>query len=205
MKRPRRSARRNCNLVHHRYGSCRAKLRFRYDSSCRRRMPAAKSLEPVDDKSTKPPMEHITAACSANDHPGRASDQRAIRRGRAGNRGFLIGMDRSHRHNFQYNGLSRPYCADCGRLDRRRAQRHLLQPIERRIHYWRSRGRSSVHRESHRSVRCFKSGIDIRRFDSDILFHNDGEALLATPAGLATTQGQGAYDLESILAHQLGH
>jgi len=41
--------------------------------------------------------------------------------------------------------------------------------------------------------------------DSDTLFRNDGQATFATPAALATAQGQGAYDLESLLAHEIGH
>jgi hypothetical protein len=41
--------------------------------------------------------------------------------------------------------------------------------------------------------------------DSDTLFRNDGQARYATPAALATAQGQGAYDLESLLTHELGH
>jgi hypothetical protein len=41
--------------------------------------------------------------------------------------------------------------------------------------------------------------------DSDTLFRNDGQARYATPAALATVQGQGAYDLESLLIHELGH
>ena len=41
--------------------------------------------------------------------------------------------------------------------------------------------------------------------DADTLFRNDGQATFATPAGLATPQGAGAYDLESLLAHELGH
>jgi hypothetical protein len=41
--------------------------------------------------------------------------------------------------------------------------------------------------------------------DADTLFRNDGQATFATPGALATTQGQGAYDLESLLAHELGH
>ncbi|HUA00149.1 MAG TPA: matrixin family metalloprotease [Candidatus Aquilonibacter sp.] len=41
--------------------------------------------------------------------------------------------------------------------------------------------------------------------DSDTLFRNDGQATFATPAALATPQGQGAYDLESLLIHEIGH
>ena len=41
--------------------------------------------------------------------------------------------------------------------------------------------------------------------DSDTLFRNDGQAVYATPAALATPTGQGAYDLESLLTHELGH
>ena len=41
--------------------------------------------------------------------------------------------------------------------------------------------------------------------DADTLFRNDGQATFATPGALATTQGQGAYDLESLLIHELGH
>jgi hypothetical protein len=41
--------------------------------------------------------------------------------------------------------------------------------------------------------------------DSDSLFRNDGQATFATPAALGTSQGGGAYDLETILAHELGH
>lgn len=41
--------------------------------------------------------------------------------------------------------------------------------------------------------------------DADTLFRPDGQATFATPAALATAQGQGAYDLESLLAHELGH
>lgn len=41
--------------------------------------------------------------------------------------------------------------------------------------------------------------------DADTLFRNDGQATYATPGALATTQGQGAYDLESLLTHELGH
>ena len=41
--------------------------------------------------------------------------------------------------------------------------------------------------------------------DSDTLFRNDGQATFATPVGLATPQGLGAYDLESLLIHELGH
>ena len=41
--------------------------------------------------------------------------------------------------------------------------------------------------------------------DSDSLLRNDGQATFATPAALGTPQGAGAYDLETILAHELGH
>ncbi|MGH9690875.1 MAG: matrixin family metalloprotease [Candidatus Acidiferrales bacterium] len=41
--------------------------------------------------------------------------------------------------------------------------------------------------------------------DADTLFRNDGQATFATPAALATSQGQGAYDLESLLIHEIGH
>lgn len=41
--------------------------------------------------------------------------------------------------------------------------------------------------------------------DSDTLFRNDGQATFASPAALATRQGAGAYDLESLLIHELGH
>jgi hypothetical protein len=41
--------------------------------------------------------------------------------------------------------------------------------------------------------------------DADTLFRNDGQATFATPGVLATPQGQGAYDLESLLIHELGH
>lgn len=39
--------------------------------------------------------------------------------------------------------------------------------------------------------------------DADIYFRNDGQATFATPGALASTAG--AYDLESLLAHELGH
>jgi len=39
--------------------------------------------------------------------------------------------------------------------------------------------------------------------DADISFRNDGQATFATPGALATAPG--AYDLESLLAHELGH
>ena len=39
--------------------------------------------------------------------------------------------------------------------------------------------------------------------DADTLFRNDGQASFATPAALATAPG--AYDLESLLTHELGH
>lgn len=41
--------------------------------------------------------------------------------------------------------------------------------------------------------------------DADTLFRNDGQATFASPAALATPQGEGAYDLESLLIHELGH
>jgi hypothetical protein len=41
--------------------------------------------------------------------------------------------------------------------------------------------------------------------DADTLFRNDGQATFATPAALATPRGQGAYDLESLLIHEIGH
>jgi len=41
--------------------------------------------------------------------------------------------------------------------------------------------------------------------DADTLFCNTGEVTFATPAALATTQGDAAYDLESLLTHELGH
>jgi len=41
--------------------------------------------------------------------------------------------------------------------------------------------------------------------DADTLFRNDGQATFATPGALATAQGQGAYDLESLLTHEIGH
>jgi hypothetical protein len=40
--------------------------------------------------------------------------------------------------------------------------------------------------------------------DADTLFRNDGQATFATPSALATPQGAGAYDLESLLIHELG-
>jgi hypothetical protein len=39
--------------------------------------------------------------------------------------------------------------------------------------------------------------------DADIYFRNDGRATFATPAALSSSPG--AYDLESLLAHELGH
>ena len=39
--------------------------------------------------------------------------------------------------------------------------------------------------------------------DADVSFRNDGQATFATPGALATAPG--AYDLESLLAHELGH
>lgn len=39
--------------------------------------------------------------------------------------------------------------------------------------------------------------------DADTLFRPDGQATFATPAALATSPG--AYDLESLLAHEIGH
>lgn len=39
--------------------------------------------------------------------------------------------------------------------------------------------------------------------DADIYFRNDGQATFATPEALASTPG--AYDLESLLVHELGH
>ncbi len=41
--------------------------------------------------------------------------------------------------------------------------------------------------------------------DADTLFRNDGQATFATPSGLASAPGAGAYDLESLLIHELGH
>jgi Matrixin len=41
--------------------------------------------------------------------------------------------------------------------------------------------------------------------DSDTLFRNDGQAVFATPSALSTPAGQGAYDLQSLLTHELGH
>jgi hypothetical protein len=41
--------------------------------------------------------------------------------------------------------------------------------------------------------------------DSDTLFSNTGQVTFATPGALGTAQGQGAYDLESLLIHELGH
>jgi hypothetical protein len=41
--------------------------------------------------------------------------------------------------------------------------------------------------------------------DADILFRNDRQVTFATPGALSTPQGQGAYDLESLLSHELGH
>ena len=41
--------------------------------------------------------------------------------------------------------------------------------------------------------------------DADTLFRNDGQATFATPAAFETPKGQGAYNLESPLAHELGH
>jgi len=41
--------------------------------------------------------------------------------------------------------------------------------------------------------------------DADIFIRNDGQATFAIPGALATAQGAGAYDLESVLGHELGH
>ncbi len=41
--------------------------------------------------------------------------------------------------------------------------------------------------------------------DADTLVRNDGQAMFATPAALGTLQAPGAYDLESILIHEIGH
>jgi Matrixin len=41
--------------------------------------------------------------------------------------------------------------------------------------------------------------------DADTLVRNDSQATFATPAALATSQAPGAYDLESILIHEIGH
>ncbi len=41
--------------------------------------------------------------------------------------------------------------------------------------------------------------------DADTLFCNNGQVTFATPGALGTSQGQGAYDLESLLIHELGN
>lgn len=41
--------------------------------------------------------------------------------------------------------------------------------------------------------------------DADTLFANDGQSTFATPGALTTPQGAGAFDLESLLTHELGH
>jgi hypothetical protein len=41
--------------------------------------------------------------------------------------------------------------------------------------------------------------------DSDTLFDNSGQSTFATPGALTTPQGAGAFDLESLLTHELGH
>jgi hypothetical protein len=41
--------------------------------------------------------------------------------------------------------------------------------------------------------------------DADTLFCNTGLEMFATPGALSTPQGQGAYDLESLLVHELGN
>jgi hypothetical protein len=41
--------------------------------------------------------------------------------------------------------------------------------------------------------------------DADTLFCNSGLVTFAAPGALATPQGQGAYDLQSLLIHELGH
>lgn len=41
--------------------------------------------------------------------------------------------------------------------------------------------------------------------DADTLFCPNCNVTFATPAGLSTTRGQGSYDLESVLIHELGH
>jgi hypothetical protein len=41
--------------------------------------------------------------------------------------------------------------------------------------------------------------------DADILFCPNGQAQFATPGALATQQGMAAYDMESLLIHELGH
>ncbi len=41
--------------------------------------------------------------------------------------------------------------------------------------------------------------------DADTLFCPNCNVTFATPAALSTTQGRGAYDLESLLIHEIGH
>jgi Matrixin len=41
--------------------------------------------------------------------------------------------------------------------------------------------------------------------DADTLFRNDGQVTFVTPGALAELQGADAYDLESLLTHELGH
>ena len=41
--------------------------------------------------------------------------------------------------------------------------------------------------------------------DADTLFCDTGLATFATPGALSTPQGKGAYDLESLLVHEIGH
>lgn len=41
--------------------------------------------------------------------------------------------------------------------------------------------------------------------DADTLVRNDGQSSFATPAALATPPAAGAYDLETILIHEIGH
>jgi hypothetical protein len=197
----------------------RLQLHHRFHSPARRRLPPTQPLESHTRLALESPLEHLPPAHQHHDpHSRRSRHARATRRNRAIHLRLLRSVDRRPRHHLQHRSPPWPHRSPHARHPRKflhERSKNNADGLNTICFNQSSSAFTTGVLAFTRVITANAPGVSAgasgpasfagQILDADTLFRNDNQATYATPAALATPQGQGAYDLESLLAHELGH
>lgn len=181
-------------------------------------MSTAESLEPFVCPVAHQTLEHISSHDRGCLDRGGVGQRRATRRGGKRDHGFvrsLVGLAGMTFNASAHPGLLAPLVRVSATNSYSNDQESNVDGLDTICFNQRGVGVTSGVRAFKRLITANAPGASVgssgpaayagQILDSDTLFRPDGQVTFAPPAALATAQGQGAYDLETFLAHELGH